>query len=309
MGKAVISKQKLTTIILTVVLFAAPVFARDHQVPRPKITGVAEINLRAEDLAKSKKFYHDELGFPAQETGSNSVRFRVDEHQYICVMKAANPSEPRLVSIAFITTDADALREYLAQNDMRVPAKVDKNSDGDRYFEVLDPEDHLVRFIQYGKLHASKPQPGAPQEVGHHMIHVGFIVHDRSAEDRFYKDVLGFKLYWHGGMKDDKTDWVDMQVPDGTDWLEYMLNVGPDASHRTIGVMNHMAIGVKDVDAAYNRIKANGWSGDSKPQLGRDGKWQLNLYDPDDTRIEAMNFKPSKPPCCSSYSGQHPGEQ
>ena len=25
-----------------------------------------------------------------------------------------------------------------------------------------------------------------------------------------------------------------------------------------------------------------------EPQIGRDGKWQLNLYDPDDTRVELM---------------------
>jgi len=285
------------------------VFARDHQVQRPKITGVAEIDLRASDLAASKHFYADEMGFLVQETGANSLRFRVNDQQYISVIKAANPTEPRLVSVAFITTDAEALRAYLAANDMRVPTKVDKNADGDRSFEVVDPEDHRVRFIQYGKQHNEKAPAAKSQEVGKHMIHVGFIVHDRSAEDRFYKDLLGFRLYWHGGMQETRTDWLDMQVPDGTDWLEYMMNVGPDASPRTIGVMNHMAIGVTNINAAFDRVKANGWSGDSKPQLGRDGKWQLNLYDPDDTRIEAMEFKPVKPPCCSQYVGPHPGEQ
>ena len=55
------------------------------------------------------------------------------------------------------------------------------------------------------------------------MIHAGFVVHDRDAEDKFYKDLLGFHLYWQGGMKEGETDWVDMQVPDGTQWLEYML--------------------------------------------------------------------------------------
>ncbi|HLH07852.1 MAG TPA: VOC family protein [Terriglobales bacterium] len=298
----------ITSCLLALSCSSVPSFARDHQVQRPKITGVAGIELRTDDLAKSKHFYADEMGFPVQQTGPDSLRFRVDGEQYISVMKAASTSEPRLVSIAFITSDAEALREYLAANDMRVPSKVEKGADGDRFFEVVDPEDHRVRFIQYGKRTKKAPPDGKAQEVGKHMIHVGFIVHNQSEEDRFYKDLLGFKLYWHGGMKDDKTDWVDMQVPDGTDWLEYMLNIGPGASHRTIGVMDHMAIGVHNINAAYDRVKANGWSGDSKPQLGRDGKWQLNLYDPDDTRIEAMEFKPSKPPCCSQYQGEHPGE-
>ncbi len=61
------------------------------------------------------------------------------------------------------------------------------------------------------------------------IIHAGFIVHDRAATEHFYKDILGFRPYWHGGMKDDETDWVSMQVPDGTDWLEFMVNISPDA--------------------------------------------------------------------------------
>jgi hypothetical protein len=42
--------------------------------------------------------------------------------------------------------------------------------------------------------------------------------------------------------------------------------------------------------------------------MGRDGKWQLNLYDPDLTRIELMEFTPKEKPCCSEFQGQHPGE-
>ncbi len=56
------------------------------------------------------------------------------------------------------------------------------------------------------------------------MIHAGFLVYQREAEDHFYREILGFRPYWHGGMKDSDTDWVSLQVPDGTDWLEYMLN-------------------------------------------------------------------------------------
>ena len=131
-------------------------------------------------------------------------------------------------------------------------------------------------------------------------------MHDRNAEDKFYKDILGFHVYWHGGRKDDETDWVDMQVPDGADWIEYMLNVPANADHRLLGVMNHIALGVPDIHAAEKQLRANGWSGDEQPKIGRDGKWQLNLYDPDQTRVELMEFTPAKEPCCSPYTGPHP---
>ena len=65
------------------------------------------------------------------------------------------------------------------------------------------------------------------------LMHAGFIFNDRAAEDHFYKDILGFHTYWHGGMKEDVDQWVAMQVPDGTDWIEYMLRIPPDANKHT----------------------------------------------------------------------------
>jgi len=82
------------------------------------------------------------------------------------------------------------------------------------------------------------------------MIHAGFLVHNRDAEDHFYRDLLGFRLYWHGGMQPDKTDWVAMQVPDGTDWLEYMLNQPEHPNLKVTGVMNHISLGVVDMKKA-----------------------------------------------------------
>ncbi len=72
--------------------------------------------------------------------------------------------------------------------------------------------------------------------------------------------------------------------------------------------MNHIALGVKDIQAVNAALRATGWkpSEREKPQLGRDGKWQLNLYDSDQTRTELMEFRPVAQPCCSPYMGEHP---
>jgi catechol 2,3-dioxygenase-like lactoylglutathione lyase family enzyme len=133
------------------------------------------------------------------------------------------------------------------------------------------------------------------------MIHTGFIVHDRATEDTFYKEILGFQVMWYGGMKDDQVNWVDMRVPDGTDWLEYMLNV-KDPTPKTRGVMNHLALGVKSIQTPYQTILGRGGNPPEPPKIGRDGKWQLNMYDPNLTRVELMEFKPVQTPCCSAMS-------
>jgi catechol 2,3-dioxygenase-like lactoylglutathione lyase family enzyme len=142
------------------------------------------------------------------------------------------------------------------------------------------------------------------------MIHAGFLVHSRDAEDHFYRDLLGFHPYWHGGMQPGQTDWVAMQVPDGTDWLEYMLNQPEHPDLQVSGVMNHISLGVVDMKKAQASLESHGWTphGAEKAQMGKDGKWQLNLFDPDLTRIELMEFKPAEKPCCSDFTGPHPSE-
>ena len=80
------------------------------------------------------------------------------------------------------------------------------------------------------------------------IIHAGFVVNDRAAEDAFLQGHSGLPCCTGTAAgKGDKTDWVAMQVPDGTDWLEYMLNISPTADHHTLGVMNHIALGVADI--------------------------------------------------------------
>jgi len=43
-----------------------------------------------------------------------------------------------------------------------------------------------------------------------------------------------------------------------------------------------------------------------EPRIGHDGKRQLNLYDPGQTRVELMEFTPVEKPRCSEYTGAHP---
>jgi len=100
-------------------------------------------------------------------------------------------------------------------------------------------------------------------------------------------------------MTDTETDWVDMRVPEGSDWLEYMQNVKKPDEVRTRGVMNHLALGVPDANASYQELLKRGLTNSEKPKIGRDGKWQLNLYDPNFTRAELMEPKPVEKPCCS----------
>jgi catechol 2,3-dioxygenase-like lactoylglutathione lyase family enzyme len=272
---------------------------------RPKIFGIALVRLRVSGIEVSRSFYQHTLGlYPLTQgcfspTGSSTC-YHLSASQQVEIVPAA-PSKNAVESLGFQVGDAAEMRRYLLANGIKCGLVTDSNS-GDKFVEVSDPEGHRILFVSLGGKAASLlGYPGDSR-----LIHAGIVVHDRVAEDHFYKDILGFHVYWHGGMKDDETNWIDMQVPDGTEWIEYMLNVPPNASHKTLGVMNHIALGVSDIHAAQQQLIKNGWKRTEQTQIGRDGKWQLNLYDPDGTRVELMEFTPVEKPCCSEYTGPHP---
>ncbi|HEX6544743.1 MAG TPA: VOC family protein [Bryobacteraceae bacterium] len=285
-----------------------PVAAATRQsVERPPIVGLAHVGFLASDLAKADQFYGHVLGFAHFSLNKSPGvlmlnYYKVNDHQFIEIYPGLKgDAQDRLSHIAFETTNARQLRDYLAAKGIKVPPSLKPGLDKNLSFMVDDPEGRRIEFVQYmpNSIHAGKNGALQPNtRVSSRMIHAGFIVHDRAAEDKFYKDILGFTVMWYGGMKDDETNWVDMRVPDGHDWIEYMLRVN-SPSVKTRGVMNHMALGVADIQTAYHAVLDHGGTPPQPPKIGRDGKWQLNLYDPDLTRVELMEFKPAQTPCCS----------
>jgi catechol 2,3-dioxygenase-like lactoylglutathione lyase family enzyme len=287
----------------------------DEGHPRVRIVGVSTVVFYSTDIAETSRFYRQLLRPPDHCSWCEPIFPRpglfigltFDQGLLQGLTLKTPPAPPPsnlLYEIDFATTNTlEEVKEYLTSN--KVPIEQDEGP-SDHRLTVLDPEGHRIGFTRFKR---------PPQDLAYpvltsfplRLIHAGFVVHNRAAEDRFYKDILGFRLYWQGGMKDDQTDWVDMQVPDGVDWIEYMLNVPSNPDHRTLGVMNHLALGVPDIRATQKQLLENGVKLAEEPEIGRDGKWQLNVYAPDDTRVEFMEFKPVQEPCCSEFTGPHPG--
>jgi catechol 2,3-dioxygenase-like lactoylglutathione lyase family enzyme len=288
-------------------------FAADLQ--RPQIVGVSHIALYASDPVKSERFYTHDLGAvkAADPEAPQGVRYYFAAAQFVEVLPLpeGNKSINRLDHVAFATRDAEGLRTYLSQKGVTVPQHVTKGTDSSQWFDVIDPEGNKVEFVQAARGGPVLP----PSSLSSHIIHVGFIVHDRALEDGFYRGVLGFRPYWFGGFKEDTPTWISQQVPDGTDWLEYMIvdpphsrGIPPTMAPDVLGILNHFSLGVANIEAAYTLL----WSGDrlagqeNLPKIGRDAKWQLNLIDPDGTRAEIMEFHAIGKPCCSPFTARDP---
>jgi len=309
--------------VLSTVTLAATAQMPDTPLRRPKITGISHLAVYTSNPAATDHFYREVVGAVKKADPENpkGIRYMLSATQFIEVL----PLPPdaginRLDHTAWNTDDAQALRRWLAGKSYKVPDHVEHGADGSLWFAVNDPEGNKVEFVQPP---ANLKPFSAPDAIGHHIIHVGEMVHSRAVEDTFYRDLLGFRPYWYGGMTDTRVDWVSQQSPDSHDWLEYMLTFGSTPvgassgipagmKQHDLGVLDHFSIGVDSVDAAFTKLKDAGRlvgvDAQTHTQMGKDGKGQFNMYDPDDIRVELMNFHATEKPCCSAFTADDPAE-
>jgi catechol 2,3-dioxygenase-like lactoylglutathione lyase family enzyme len=284
------------------------------QQQRPPITGISHMCVYAHDLSASENFYAHILGAtkaPDPQDPAGTLYY-FSPTQYVEVLPLpADHGISRMACVAYDTTNANSLRLYLRAHGVDNASELHTSTDGSHWFDTKDPEGNVVQFIQPSLTH---PVVITSKPISTRIIHVGYLVHNRTDEDHFYRELLGFRPYWFGAMKPDHIDWISQQTPEGHDWLEYMM-VGDGSTTPTdhltadhLGVLNHFSLGVPNMEQAVQILyqqdrlppKHDG------PQMGKDGKWQANLYDPDGTRVELMEFQPVTKPCCSNFTASSP---
>jgi catechol 2,3-dioxygenase-like lactoylglutathione lyase family enzyme len=287
-------KRLLATLIALPLLGQTPV-------ARPKILGVAHLAVFVSDLAKARAFYEDLLGYEEPFTlpkpdGSVQIAFvKINDHQWIELFNEPSAGEGQLNHIAIYTDNADRMRDYLASKGVRVPDRVGKGRTGNKNFTVKDPDNHTVEIVEY------QPDSWTAKDAGKHMpssrisekaIHVGIIVTDLEASTKFYGGILGFAEFWRGSAANSQTlSWTNMRVPDGTDYVEFMLYAKPPAPESR-GSAHHICLVVPDVEKAVAALDARpsrkNYTRPVEIRTGINRKRQVNLFDPDGTRVELM---------------------
>jgi catechol 2,3-dioxygenase-like lactoylglutathione lyase family enzyme len=271
------------------------------QPARPRILGLAHIALFVSDLPKARTFYQDLLGYEEPFTlpkadGSVDIAFiKINDRQWIELFNRPTDGKGQLNHIALYTDDADRMRDYLASRGVGVPDKVPKGRTGNKNFTVKDPDGHTIEIVEY------QADSWTARDAGQHMpatrlsgqaIHAGILVGNLDAATSFYTGILGLEEFWRGNAVTSKTlSWVNMRVPDGTDYLELMLYEAlPPPESR--GTAHHLCLVVPDVEKALAAFEARpsraSYARTLRINTGVNRKRQLNLYDPDGTRVELM---------------------
>jgi catechol 2,3-dioxygenase-like lactoylglutathione lyase family enzyme len=256
---------------------------------RPRITGINHVAFRVSDPAAARRFYSETLGLSAQPpAGDARLVYDIGRRQRV-VLEPGLPAgeDERLSHLAFETVDVNALAAFLTSRQVPVQPANQCHPQGIR---VGDPDGHVIEFVP-ARWPPEGTRAGAERALSTRLLHAGLTIRDEMAAHRFYRDTLGFSEIWRGGRKEGVTQWVNMRVPDGTDYLEYML-VGSAPDRRQRGVLHHLCLLVPDVQAAWEEVVRRtpepSHASLSPPNVGVNGRWQLNLFDPDGTRTELM---------------------
>lgn len=269
-------------------------------VNRPKITGVAHMALWVSDIVKARAFYKDLLGYEEpfslnKNDGRLDLTFiKINDRQYVELFPEQQAGTDRLNHISIETSDAEAMRRYLASKGVPVPAAVNKVRIGNLAFNVKDPDGHTVEIVQYtpdGRTVKDKGAHIGKARVSARMMHVGILVGNLEQSMKFYRDILGFQEFWRGSRDPKMLQWVNMRVPDGEDYIEFMLyDKMPEPAKR--GSQHHICLEVLDMDKAKalleGRADAAGYTQPMEICTGINRKRQLNLFDSDGTRTELM---------------------
>ena len=274
------------------------------QPARPRILGVAHIALFVSDLEKARSFYRGLLGFdepftlPSQDGAVDIAFVKINDRQWIELFNRPTSGEGQLNHIALYTESADRMRDYLASRGVTVPDRVPKGRTGNKNFTVKDPDGHAVEIVEY------QPDSWTGTDAGRHLpnsrlasraLHVGVLSGSLDRSMAFYGDILGFKEFWRGNAVTSKTlSWVNIRVPDGDDYIELMLyDQLPEPANR--GSAHHLCLEVADVEKAVAAFDArplrSSYSRDVAIRTGVNRKRQVNLFDPDGTRVELMETK------------------
>src|SRR5713101_585173 len=159
---------------------------------RPSITGIAYVRIAVSDLENSRSFYSKILGFASNSGSCHPIVMTcVNIGSQHIEFDQPNPADSSnlVTEIAFLTASVSGLQIYLEAHGIK-SGMISTLDDKSERFEVTDPGNHRIAFVQQRDPH---PTVWSKSEVSSRLIHAGFVVRDRAAEDRFYKDILGFR--------------------------------------------------------------------------------------------------------------------
>lgn len=162
----------------------------------PAIIGISHMCIYSSDLAAADNFYGRILGATKGDDPQNpkGTRYYFSPTQFVEILPLpTGHTLSRMACVAYNTADANGLRRYLIAHGQKVNSELIYGNDGGSWFNIKDPEGNEIQFVQLG---SNPPITMHVIPISTHIIHMGFLVHDKAAEDHFYRELLPSVLVW-----------------------------------------------------------------------------------------------------------------
>jgi len=292
-------KNLFLSLALTIAITTLPA---QQPAPRPHITGISHVGYFVSDLPRALDFWHGLLGYDEAytlskpNTDDTRIAFiKINDHQHVELFNEPPTNPPSMMShLCFSVDDIEQMRAYLRAHGYDIkPGPATKTRTGDYAFEIKDPNGMLIEFAQ--SLSTGKEMQAVGKflpttRISPRIYHAGYSVGNAEKTVDFYK-MLGFTETWRNGPSSKEISWINMKVPDGDDYVELML-FHPPLDPKSLGGKTHLSLAVPDIEKSAAELKSRpAFANYSKPieiHTGINGKRQLNLFDPDGTRVELM---------------------
>lgn len=286
-----------------VLLFVTAV--RAEELP---ILGLANVGFRVTDLDKARTFYRavcglEEAFVTKRPDGSVQAAYlKVNDRQFIMIQPGLKDEDAiAMTHIAFKTEQIEKLREMIAKRGLK-PTEIRKSADGNLVFSIGNlPGQELERleFLQYVPGSLSENTTGkflSERRISKHLEHAGIVATNHAAAYDFYKNTLGFEDRYRRLTYDRSSVVLEQLRAPGpeVEFVELFNQTalpGPVTRQRARGPV-HFACEVPDAMVAFKELTQRGMKPDrNPPRYAWDNRFNTNVFDPDNTRIEYMQVE------------------
>jgi catechol 2,3-dioxygenase-like lactoylglutathione lyase family enzyme len=264
--------------------------------PPVPLLGLAQVTVKATDLAKSRRYYNGVLGFAEafdikDASGVvTSAYFKINDDQYIEVTPNLKPGDiMRMARLVFESSDLQKLHAMYVERGLN-PSPISKGADGNPVFEVIGPSDAHLDFFQVvpGSQQAlARGKFLEPGRLATHLGHVGIYTQDRAAGGPFYQ-----KIGLVAGKVPGRGESIDTPSSDRNIETKYPPLLDEPATHdrfvrETMGATQHLGFDTDDMRKTRDLARQRGLTDlQVRVTLGNNRHWLMHLFDPDGTRSE-----------------------
>lgn len=169
-----------------------------------KINGIAHIAYQTSSLERSRAFYTAFTGYEfsfAVSEKREAWYLKVNDQQFVKLIFTPNETtDNKLVEIAWLVNSVKETYAILQDKGL-TPSKIKQSMDGTLATSIRDPDNHLIKFIEYTNDSMQKKVVGkhlGARRIADHLASTSLAVADLTKSKVFYTEQLGLVEHWLG---------------------------------------------------------------------------------------------------------------